>query len=293
MLYAGAHLLYYEGKITSEQAEVSGAIGLGNALNLSGGRAEWEGMNAPVQTVAEDVDAGRTEIGFGPPSHLSPQDLVELLRGARRRKASARGSGGERKSGTPTKQANVMGPAAHPAGASKMPPAPPGAALTAFAITAAATTDSDGNPQLQCAGGTILNPVDDVGDDVDVDGITDAFDNPGTGQAVWIEIDLDDSGAVTSASLENGDPTSEWDNWPSQVKINTDDPSNPYHETLYILVAELVDPTAGVEPGTGTPVVVDGVQVNQLLTTNLRLVQWAFSGVVCLMPESWEAASTL
>jgi len=293
MLYAAVGMLYYEGKITSEQAEVSGAVGLGNALNLIAGREEWASMNAPVQTITEEVDAGKTEVGFGPPSHLSPQDLVELLRGTRRRRASSRGSGGERSTGTPGKSANVMGPTGHPITDGTPTPSLPSAVQFPFAITAATTTDEDGNPQLQCAGGTILQADDDVGDDVDVDGISDAFDNPGTGNEVWIEIDIDDEGNVTSASLENGDPTSEWDNWPSQVSINTDDPSNPYQQTLYILVAELVDPTAGVEPGTGTPVVVDGVQINQLLTTNLRLTQWAFDGVVCLMPEPWSAASTL
>src|SRR5271155_600354 len=108
-------MLYFEGKITSEQAEVSGAVGLGNAVNLTGGRTEWESMNAPVQTITEDVDAGKTEGGFGPSAHLSPQDLVELLRGTRRRNASSRGgSGGERNTGTPGKSANVMGPTALP-----------------------------------------------------------------------------------------------------------------------------------------------------------------------------------
>jgi hypothetical protein len=97
---------------------------MGNALNLSGGRAEWESMAAPVQTVTEDVDAGRTEVGFGPPAHLSPQDLVELLRGTRRRNASSSGSGGERTTGTPGKSANVMGPTAHPSGKDTTPPSP-------------------------------------------------------------------------------------------------------------------------------------------------------------------------
>ena len=40
-------------------------------------------MKAPVVSVEEDFDAGRTMITLGPQEHLGIQDLVELIRAAR------------------------------------------------------------------------------------------------------------------------------------------------------------------------------------------------------------------
>jgi hypothetical protein len=69
----------YQGSITLVEPEISDACPIGNGLNLSGGLADWETMNACVQQVNYD-DTGRTEIIFGPAQHMGPADLVERLR---------------------------------------------------------------------------------------------------------------------------------------------------------------------------------------------------------------------
>jgi hypothetical protein len=56
---------------------------LGNVLNVTGGRAEWAGMNASIQTVEEDIDNGVTRVTFGPPAHLNIPSVIEMLRTGR------------------------------------------------------------------------------------------------------------------------------------------------------------------------------------------------------------------
>lgn len=85
-LYAGLSVLEWEGAITLTGESVAGSIGIGNAINITGGRAEWASMNAVVQEIEEDVDSGTVRISVGPPQHLGPRDLVELLRVGRFRR---------------------------------------------------------------------------------------------------------------------------------------------------------------------------------------------------------------
>ncbi len=70
----------YDGGLTLTEQECSGRALVGSVLNVLSGRPEWAAMNAMIQTVSEDVDAGITRIQFGPPAHLGPADLAELLR---------------------------------------------------------------------------------------------------------------------------------------------------------------------------------------------------------------------
>lgn len=77
-LYAALSTLHYDGQITLVEQEVAGTIHPGTVLNITGGAAAWATMAAHVQAVEESVDDGLTAITFGPPDHLSPQDLKEL-----------------------------------------------------------------------------------------------------------------------------------------------------------------------------------------------------------------------
>src|SRR5712692_3140605 len=79
-LYNALSILQYDGGLTLTEQECSGTALVGSVLNVLGGRIEWAAMNAMIQTVSEDVDAGTTRIQFGPPAHLGPADLAELLR---------------------------------------------------------------------------------------------------------------------------------------------------------------------------------------------------------------------
>ena len=63
------------------ESECSMTIRPGNALVFYGSkaRASWATMRASVQQVDYDLVTGRTTISVGPPSHLSPQDMIAIL----------------------------------------------------------------------------------------------------------------------------------------------------------------------------------------------------------------------
>ncbi len=86
-LYDATSVLHWEGSLSVIEEDVGGtAPAVGNVLNLTNGNAAWTTMNALVQEVTESVDSGTTRIQFGPPRHLGPADLIELLRVNRHRR---------------------------------------------------------------------------------------------------------------------------------------------------------------------------------------------------------------
>lgn len=87
-LYQGLSFLHWQGDYTIVEDDVSGVATPGNTLRLTGGLAAWATMDAMIQQVIEDIDEGETRIVFGPPEHLSPQDLVEQLRANREARAT-------------------------------------------------------------------------------------------------------------------------------------------------------------------------------------------------------------
>lgn len=82
--YNATSVLHYRGRIRWPQAEVTLPLPhCGNVLNLTGGNAAargWTTMRAVIHTVIADFTRGTLELGFGPPAHLGPQDLLELAR---------------------------------------------------------------------------------------------------------------------------------------------------------------------------------------------------------------------
>ncbi|HUS37378.1 MAG TPA: hypothetical protein VM680_18670 [Verrucomicrobiae bacterium] len=84
-LYNATRVLQYEGTIPIQEDQCSGRVGLGNLVNLTGGRAEWADMNAQPYSIIEDIDNGRTQVMVGPPKNLGPADYMELLRATRNR----------------------------------------------------------------------------------------------------------------------------------------------------------------------------------------------------------------
>lgn len=79
-LLAAVGVLQYDGKIKIKARECSFIARPGDVLNLTNGVTAWATARMQVQKVEEDIDAGETVITFGPPKHLSPQDIVEMLR---------------------------------------------------------------------------------------------------------------------------------------------------------------------------------------------------------------------
>lgn len=84
-VYVGVSDLHWQGDLVLNEEEVTFLVGIGNVLNLNGGRSAWKAMNALVYQVSVDVDTGQTRVSFGNPEHLGVADLVELLRAARSR----------------------------------------------------------------------------------------------------------------------------------------------------------------------------------------------------------------
>jgi hypothetical protein len=83
-LYEAMTVDHYEGQVQLVATDVPTTAGLGTVLNISSGRSEWASMNAVVQAVDEDFDAGRRTLTLGAPEHLGPQDAIELQRVNRR-----------------------------------------------------------------------------------------------------------------------------------------------------------------------------------------------------------------
>lgn len=84
-VYASLSAESFGGSITIDEDEPGGIAWMGKRLRFSGQRAEYLSSIMPVQSVAMDIASGSTTLGFGPPGHLGPQDLVGLLQSLRRR----------------------------------------------------------------------------------------------------------------------------------------------------------------------------------------------------------------
>jgi hypothetical protein len=85
-LYGAASVLHWDGSLEIGEAEVGTVVAsrnidgfMGRKINLYSGMAEWRTMGAIVQSVWEDLDAGKTRVILGTPGHLGAGDLVELL----------------------------------------------------------------------------------------------------------------------------------------------------------------------------------------------------------------------
>jgi hypothetical protein len=147
-LYESLAQLHYEGQYTTVGQEVS-IWRLGLVLNLYGGREEWGSMNALLQEITDDLDAGKTTLKFGPPGHLTLQDLMELIRANRTRVVSSHIK--ERTDGTSGDCSEVDGALQGSSDGSDHPPSAPG--IVDFQGCDSSTAD-DG-PQVGIYGGTV------------------------------------------------------------------------------------------------------------------------------------------
>jgi hypothetical protein len=83
-LYTTLHPAQFQGAHTFrthvDHAPAVGTIyGPWNKLNLSGGAAEWAAMDSAIQMVSVDIMHGQQTIEFGPPAHLSPDEIWTWL----------------------------------------------------------------------------------------------------------------------------------------------------------------------------------------------------------------------
>ena len=71
----------FDGSFSIQQHECGGeTVGLGNVLNLSGGRAEWLTMNAQIQRRGRQLETGLTTYKIGVAEHLGEAEIIERQR---------------------------------------------------------------------------------------------------------------------------------------------------------------------------------------------------------------------
>jgi hypothetical protein len=74
----------FEGSLDIQEPECTGQIQPGNLLNFIGSNnPEWATMQALVQQIEEDWDAGATHVDYGPAKHLDAADIVAMNRANR------------------------------------------------------------------------------------------------------------------------------------------------------------------------------------------------------------------
>lgn len=86
-LHSSLSPLRYDGSFSLAEAVCSGAVNIGNAVNLFGSRPEYQAMRASVSQVTFHLDLGRTQIDFGPARALELNQLLALLQRFRVRRS--------------------------------------------------------------------------------------------------------------------------------------------------------------------------------------------------------------
>jgi hypothetical protein len=69
----------YDGEYAKVEADFANNVSLTNAINFSGGRAEWTAMNAQPQSIVEDYGTRETFVQIGVSRHLTAGQLSSLL----------------------------------------------------------------------------------------------------------------------------------------------------------------------------------------------------------------------
>lgn len=99
-LYGSLSVIHYDGAIDLTEEDPASGANPGKVLNITGGLLAWSTMKALIQRVEESVDDGRTRIVFGPPKHLTLEDILALLRAFRVRTTAAARNQDARVTGT-------------------------------------------------------------------------------------------------------------------------------------------------------------------------------------------------
>lgn len=77
--------LKYDGDLKLHKAEIANDVGMGNKVNIAGGRAAWTTMNQAVRSETCYLDTGEKTITIGASPWLDAGTLVSLLNGNRNR----------------------------------------------------------------------------------------------------------------------------------------------------------------------------------------------------------------
>lgn len=78
-LFNAVQALQYDGDYAKVETDFANNVGLANAINFTGGRAEWTTMNAQPQSIIEDYGTKETFLQIGVANHLTAGQLSSLL----------------------------------------------------------------------------------------------------------------------------------------------------------------------------------------------------------------------
>jgi hypothetical protein len=283
-LYTALNTLHYQGSFKTTDVEISQEVGIGNTFNLTQGRDEWTSMNAVVQRISHSLATGKTTVEFGPPEHLSPQDIVEFIRGIRdsqpsfrlqERATGASSTSATVSSGVGWTSSNASSTNGGGSGSSVAAPATPWQIIT---TTSGSTTSAICNPYSYLFSG------DFDFSQLAVANLGSSF-SPSSGSYAFLKLTQDSTGAITAQAFMTGALP---DNPITIVDASGSTPA--YVSEFYLLLAKFVDPSDGAPGvtltlGTSTsPITIKAVQLcNQHQLAVLRVV----NGFVFWSTEPW------
>ena len=287
-LWSALNTLHHEGTFTLAGEEIDRSVTIGCTLNLTGGCSEWAAMNAQVQEVTWIAASGQTIIRFGPPEHLSPQDMIEHLRGIRQSAPSLVFE--ERTTGKGIGSGRVYGSGKTPASNSQDPQR----AFIPFnhpfeVIVAEDSTDTE--PRVKVYFGSHLwHWVAQYGSSAPTTSLVefpisglDTSIPVSVGGMIWLRITVSGRNVIAPSAAEiMHEVTSgagDWGSYPSPFQLDTDS-GPPYHRYYHQLIANCVEAS---DPRQG--LVVGNVKILQRLNQNLLCTQRVSNGLLCLVPE--------
>lgn len=285
-LWVALNTLHWEGSFKLTGDEVSTAPSLANFVNLTGSaNADWAAMNAQVQEISWQAASGETAIKFGPPEHLSPQDMLEFLRGLRTMRPTF-AAPSARTTGEASANATAGGAGWTPSTTTPNPPGGGGGDSRSpwhpYRVNVLAPL-TDGTPQVAVDFNSDL--WKDFSTKQDVSGLGTAF-APAIGDLIWLHIGVTSADSITpdEATIEHGAP---WEGHPNPI-LYTSEAGTTYQTEYNQIIAEVVaesDPRDGVVAGSGDK----AVKVIQRLKSSIRCTLRAVNGIVCIVPESCSA----
>ena len=288
-IYAATSMLQYDGVLELTEQECSGAAVPGQLLNITGGRADWAGMQAQVQRVEENLDLGQTKIVVGPAKHLGQTQITAWLRANRERRVSFRLS--ERTSGSGSgNAAKVQGGEHTPKSDSIFRPSAGGAPSLNKPFQLLDASNATGL-QVQVNANSFLQQSLTPNDLVSITGLATVMAAP-VGTQIWLEVDFDpESGSVTGALIGSG--MGGWTGFPAPFVYAGDYPDQEL-TTAFLLIGYIAaaDSTLdGTVINGGPPDAPVSGKIIQCVTADVLLQNVVFNGLAAVFPFPHHAPS--
>lgn len=120
------------------------------------------------------------------------------------------------------------------------------------------------------------------------------FTCPAIGEKIWLQIgtsDPENGTQLWGAMIRHGAAATNglWEEYPSPISVNTDDPEKPFQEFYNLLIAEVTDPdsdprTAALAVTIGEGEEAETRKIVQCWSRNIVMAHWVINGLLCLVP---------